>query len=100
MRPFEYANPRTEAEALEWKKNPVDHARLIADIPLLHIVSENDQIVPPAENTYVLKKRVEAAGGNFEVISLPEGTAKSSGHHFTHPDPDRVVRFMLKYGPR
>lgn len=76
--------------------NPIDHAAVIATarIPILHIVSESDQVVPPDENTYELKRRLEALGHPLEVISVAEGTQKSSGHHFTHPDPQRVVQFI------
>lgn len=63
-------------------------------IPILHIVAENDRVVPPKENTYLLKKQLEAAGHGMQVISVAEGTEKSNGHHFTHPDPDRVVEFI------
>lgn len=85
-----------EAQAEAFRANPIDHAQVIAKakIPLLHIVSENDQVVPPAENTRVLQKRIEQAGHSLEVISVKEGTAKSKGHHFTHPDPARVVKFI------
>lgn len=91
-----------EPEALSWKGNPIDHAAILAkaSIPILHIVSNNDQVVPPAENTAILKARLEEAGGALEVITVKEGTAQSNGHHFTHPDPDRVVTFMLKHGSR
>jgi len=89
----------TEEQALAYDENPVDHAATIAaaKIPLLHIVSENDRVVPPAENTYLLKSRIEKLGGKMGVISVQEGTAKSKGHHFTHPDPQRVVDFILKH---
>lgn len=85
-----------EDAALKYSNNPIDHAAILAHakIPLLHVVSENDQVVPPAENTYVLKKRLEDYGHELEVISLPEGTDASRGHHFEHPDPDRVVAFI------
>lgn len=89
-----------EAEALGFKGNPVDRAvSVIAEhqIPVLHIVSENDTVVPPAENTYLLQSRLKAAGHDLPVISVPAGTAKSHGHHFTHPEPDRVVQFIAEH---
>ena len=60
-------------------------------------MSENDQVVPPAENTYVLQQRLADRGHSLEVISLPEGTSASHGHHFEHPDPERVVAFIEKH---
>ena len=88
------------AEALAYKFNPIDNAAPIAKarIPILHAVSENDRVVPPAENTYILKPRYEKLGGSFEVISTAKGSAKSNGHHFTHTDPDRIVEFIAKHG--
>lgn len=89
----------TEAEALAYRKNPIDQAKAIANakIPILHIVSENDRVVPPKENTYVLQARLKEHGHKMEVISVAEGTAKSNGHHFTHPEPERVVEFIRKH---
>ena len=89
----------TEQQALSYGGNPVDSAAPIAKakVPILHIVSESDRVVPPAENTYLLRSRLEKLGWRMDVISVKEGTAKSNGHHFTHPDPQRVVDFILKH---
>ncbi len=92
----------SESEALKHQRNPLDHAQVIATakIPILHIVSESDQVVPPRENTYLLKTQLERHGHKMDVISVAEGTAKSNGHHFTHPQPDRVVQFIARHaGP-
>ena len=88
-----------EDEALRYELNPIDKLAEIAKarIPILHIVSENDRVVPPQENTYQLKQRLERLGHTLEVISVPKGTAKSSGHHFDHPASDRVVNFITKH---
>ena len=88
-----------EGEALEYEKNPVDNVAPIAkaQIPILHIVSENDRVVPPHENTYLLKQRFEKLGHKLAIISVAEGTAKSNGHHFDHPEPARVVDFIARH---
>lgn len=88
-----------EEEALAYGKNPVDGAGPIADakIPILHIVSESDRVVPPKENTYLLRKRLEALGHGMDVISVPQGTEQSHGHHFDHPEVDRVVAFIAEH---
>ncbi len=90
------AHGLTEDQALEYEKNPVDNVAPIASakIPILHIVSENDRVVPPTENTYLLKERLEKLGGSIEIILVQEGTEKSNGHHFEHPEPQRVVDFI------
>lgn len=92
----------TEAEALEYRNLPLNHAAEIArhKIPLLHIVSESDTVVPPQENTYELQKRLQELNHSLPVISVPEGTEKSHGHHFTHTDPQRVVKFIAEHAAR
>ena len=84
---------------MNYQGNPVDQAKRIAaaKIPLLHIVSESDRVVPPQENTYLLKDRLEKLGTTLEVISVAKGTTQSNGHHFEHPAPQRVVDFILKH---
>jgi len=89
----------TEEQGLTYAHNPLDHASVIAraKIPLLHIVSENDRVVPPVENTYVLKQKLADLGHPLDVISVAEGTPESNGHHFTHPEVDRVAAFMERH---
>ena len=89
----------TEDEAAKHKGIPLNHADVVAKnkIPVLHIVSETDTVVPPNENTYLLQKRLEKLGHHMDVISVPMGTEKSHGHHFTHPDPGRVVDFVVSH---
>ena len=88
-----------DGKAMNFKGNPIDKADVIAKhkIPLMTIVSENDEIVPPKENTYVLNSKLKERGHSIEVLSIAEGTEKSGGHHFTHPEPQRVVEFFLKH---
>ncbi len=89
----------TEQEALHYGKNPIDNVSPItqARIPILHIVSENDRVVPPKENTYLLQQRLNRLGLKMQIISVAKGTAKSNGHHFDHPDPERVVEFIIRH---
>jgi hypothetical protein len=74
-------------QALAYKGNPVDVEILkpiaAKKVPLLHIVSETDTVVPPTENTYVLQQRYKTLGGPMTVISVKAGSKKSHGHHFT-----------------
>ena len=39
----------------------------------------------------------EQHGHQLQVITVAEGTAKSNGHHFAHPEPDRVVNFVARH---
>lgn len=88
----------SEQQALDYKQNPIDVLSPIAaaKIPVLHLVSLNDKVVPPAENTFVLAKRYRELGGTMEIIEVKEGTERSQGHHFTHPDPKRVADFIQR----
>ncbi|MFK7820778.1 MAG: alpha/beta hydrolase family protein [Planctomycetaceae bacterium] len=88
-----------EKAALAYAKNPIDHAAVFAKakIPLMTIVSDNDRVVPPDENTFVLETRLRELGHSIEILRVAKGTKKSNGHHFTHPDPMRVVAFIKKH---
>ena len=92
----------TEGEARAYALNPTEVLEPIAaaGIPILSIVSLNDEIVPPEENTFVVAERFRALGGAIEVMEVPEGTAASGGHHFTHPDPLRAADFMERHASR
>lgn len=89
-----------EASVNQFKGNPVDQATRIAEsgIPILHIISLNDQVVPPAENTLLLKKRLEDAGGEMLLLTVDQGTPESHGHHFSHPAPVQVADFIERHG--
>ena len=91
----------TEEEAMAYKKNPVDRADefVKSGIWVMHIVSENDQVVPPEENTYLLKKNAtdKLPHYRFALMKVKKGTAKSKGHHFKHPNPKRAAAFMAKF---
>lgn len=65
-----------------------------AKIPILHIISMNDVIVPPTENTLPLAETYTKLGGTIDVMRVEKGTEKSGGHHFTHPNPLRVADFI------
>lgn len=88
-----------EGSAETFEKNPIDRMAPIVDagIPMLTIVSLNDQIVPFSENTAVLKQRVESLGGEMELMVVQNGTPESHGHHFSHPDPIRVADFIERH---
>ena len=89
----------TDGEALAYDRLPIDRLKPLADqhVPLLHIVSLDDRVVPPDENTFVLAKRYRELGGDIQIIEVPQGTKRSNGHHFRHPDPVRVADFIERY---
>lgn len=90
---------RDEAEALAYLENPIDGLEALArlQVPIMHIVTENDQVVPPLENTYLLGSRLEALGHvPFHVISLKQGP-RLHGHHFDLTHPEIAVHFIKKH---
>lgn len=83
----------SEAKALDWKKNPVDHAQALAKagIPMLHVVGDADDVVPVAENTGIFEKRLADCGYNLRVIHKP-----GVGHHpHSLNNPQPIVDFIL-----
>jgi pimeloyl-ACP methyl ester carboxylesterase len=82
----------SEEEAMSWRGNPIDLLEPIAKarIPILHVVGDADDVVPPDENTAVLKQRYEALGGLMQVI-----VKKGVGHH-PHglTDPTPILEFI------
>jgi pimeloyl-ACP methyl ester carboxylesterase len=86
---------KDEAAALEWAGNPIDSLAALAQarVPILHVVGDDDDVVPVAENTDVLAPRYRAMGGPITVIHKPK-----VGHH-PHglDDPQPVVDFILKH---
>ena len=85
----------TEAEALEYKLNPVDNLAPLAKakIPLLHVCGDADEAVPFDENTRLLETRYKALGGPITVIAKP-----GVGHHpHSLKDPTPIVEFITRY---
>jgi len=84
-----------EAEALAYLGNPIDALAPLAkaEVALIHVVGDADDIVPPAENTVLVERRYRDLGGTIEVIHKPGG-----GHH-PHglDDPTPVVEFILRH---
>jgi pimeloyl-ACP methyl ester carboxylesterase len=85
-----------EEAAMAYQDNPIDNLEPIANaqIPILHLVCEQDIVVPPAENTYLIKKNLEALGHNQFRVIQHVGEAKKNGHHFPLLNGDEVVEFL------
>lgn len=86
----------SEEEALQYRQNPVDLAgQLVASkVPILQVVGEKDEVVPPADNANLLLKRMRAAGGDMRIITVP-----GAGHHpHSLEDPKPVIDFILRCG--
>ena len=91
---------KNEEEAMAYRDNPIDNLQPIVDarIPIMHIITEDDAIVPPKENTYILKERLEKLGHPFfYVISIKNGKPSTNGHHFNVESPQIGYHFIRKY---
>jgi len=78
----------------KFKGNPINHATKIAkaNIPVIHVCGEADNVVPIQENTLVFKENYEKAGGKMKLI-IKEGV----GHHpHCLEDPTPIVDFILE----
>jgi len=88
----------TEKQAMEFKGNPIDNLKPLADarIPILHLCGDADEVVPPTENTVIIEKRYKKLGGHIEVFW--KRGAKHHPHCLKNPQP--IVDFILKYNSK
>jgi lysophospholipase L1-like esterase/pimeloyl-ACP methyl ester carboxylesterase len=86
---------KSEAEALAYRRNPVDNLAPLAKagVPLLHLSGDADEVVPYEENTVLLRERYEKLGGKIQVIVKP------GFKHHPHglDDPTPLVDFILAH---
>ena len=61
---------KDEAEAMAYKRNPIDELTSIAGakIALIHVVGDMDKAVPVEENTAIIEQRYKELGGKMIVI--------------------------------
>ena len=64
-----------------------------ADVAIIHVVGDADDVVPVTENTGVVEQRYRALGGTIHVVRKP-GVG-----HYPHglDDPSPVVAFILRH---
>lgn len=90
---------KTEQEALAYAGNPVDLMPQIAaaKIPLRHVISLSDTVVPPEQNTLEAQRRLRKLGGDMQVVTVAAGTPESNGHHFPLPEAYLSARFIMRH---
>jgi sialidase-1 len=88
----------TEEEALAFKDNPIDNLEGLASfkVPVLHVISNSDKIVPNDENTYLFVQRYTALGGPATIYPVTEGHQNLEGHHFPISKADEWADFIVK----
>lgn len=89
----------SEAEVLAFKDNPVDNLEGLASfkVPLLHIISLDDKIVPPDENSDIITKRYTALAGPVMIYPVTNGPKTLHNHHFPIDNPGRWADFIMSY---
>lgn len=85
----------TEEEALKYPLNPVDNLEPLAkaNIALIHVCGDADEVVPFEENSKLLADRYAKLGGTIKVISKPG--VKHHPHSLSDPSP--IVDFILEH---
>jgi sialidase-1 len=91
----------TEQQMMAFHGNPIDEAAALAAsrIPIQHVVSDQDELCPPAENTDIFAQRYAAAGGPIEVYRNTGMPNTLNGHHFPLDHPEAIVNFILRHTP-
>lgn len=91
---FKKAYNLTETNARNFTLSPLDKAEQIASlrIPLIHVVGEEDEVVPLDENTAPFEERIRAAGGHISVIRKPG--IRHHPHSLANPTP--ILNFILR----
>lgn len=86
-----------DEQALAYHDNPLDNLEALAraKVPIMSMIGLNDQVVPPAENIYVLSDRYVKAGGSSSLIPCTRGKEELLGHHFSIETPETGAEFIL-----
>ncbi len=93
---------RTDEEAKAFSDNPVDNLEELAKakVPVLHMISLTDSVVPPAENSLVLINKYIQLGGMATVIPCTNGRQSLHGHHFPIETPRLGADFIIYHTPK
>ena len=96
---LKYYSFRDEAELRAFRGNPVDLLEPIAKarIPLRHVVSLNDRVVPAEQNTLEARRRLIQLGHRMELVTIEQGTPESNGHHFPLPAVIESAGFIMRH---
>lgn len=86
----------SEQQALAYADQPMDNLAGLAayKVPILHVISLNDKLVPNDENTFPLVERYQKLGGPTTVYAMSRGTQTLEGHHFPIEHPDWWADFI------
>lgn len=88
----------TEKQAMDYNDNPINNLDGLAafKVPVLHVISLQDKVVPPSENTFVLVDNYMKLGGPITVYPMTRGKQELNGHHFVIAHPEQWADFIFK----
>ncbi|MDO6518697.1 SGNH/GDSL hydrolase family protein [Zobellia uliginosa] len=88
----------SDTEAKKYADMPMHGLEKLAaaKVPVLHMISLTDSVVPPTENTLPLINKYIALGGIATVVTCTEGKQTLHGHHFPIETP-RLGADFIKY---
>jgi pimeloyl-ACP methyl ester carboxylesterase len=94
-----YYEFKSEAELKAFSGDPIDVLERIAKarIPLRHVISPNDSVVPAEENTLEARRRLQALGWDMDVVTVDPVATKNGGHHFPLPEIGASVSFIRRH---
>jgi sialidase-1 len=94
-----YYGFKDEADLRAYRGNPVDLLEPIAKakIPLRHVISLTDVVVPPEQNTLEARRRLGRLGWTLDLVTVAQGTPESGGHHFPLPAVFDSARFVMQH---
>ncbi|WP_434036670.1 SGNH/GDSL hydrolase family protein [Formosa sp. 4Alg 33] len=88
---------KSDAEAKKYANSPMDNLEALAKakVPVMHMISLTDSVVPPKENTFPFINKYLELGGNATVITCTEGKQTLHGHHFPIETPQIGADFIM-----
>jgi len=88
-------NLKTPEEEAVFDNSPINKVKQIVKghYPMLHLLADADEVVPPEENTIPFEQKVKELGGNITVYHKPG----FKHHPHSLPNPAAIVDFILKY---
>ena len=89
---------QSDEEAKVYDNQPFDKLDKLAKakVPVLHMVSLNDSVVPSDENTFLLIDRYLRLGGIASIVPCTQSPQKLHGHHYNIETP-RLGADFIKY---
>lgn len=89
----------SEEEAAAFTDIPLNDLAGLASfkVPVLHVVSLHDKLVPNEENTFPFLKNYMNAGGPASFYPMSRGEQTLEGHHFPIEQPEQFARFVYDH---